>query len=93
MDALKFLREFEYDVVFFGGTKGIEEALEIAAERAGKIAVNAARIEIAVKVMSKMKELGIFKEMLIVNISKSYELAGGMAFKNLNPVFVVVGKR
>ena len=91
MDALRFLREFEYDLVFFGGTKDIEEALEVAAMKAKKIAVNAARIEVAVKVMTKMKELGIFEEIVIVNISKSYELAGGLAFKSLNPIFVVVG--
>ena len=38
-----------------------------------------------------MKKLEIFTEMLIVNVSKSYELAGLTAFKSLNPVFIVVG--
>jgi len=40
-----------------------------------------------------MKNMEIFKEMLIVNVSKSYELAGGTAFKNLNPVFIIIGEK
>lgn len=88
-DGYEFLKRSDCDIVFFGGTKNIEKMLEVC--KARKIAVNAARIEIAVKVVEKMKNMGIFKEILIVNISKSYELAGGTAFKNLNPVFVVVG--
>ncbi len=92
-DGYDFLKNLNlrdnYDIVFFGGTKNIEKMLGVC--KAKKIAVNAARIEVAVKVVEEMKSLGIFKEVLIVNISKSYELAGGTAFKNLNPVFVVVG--
>lgn len=88
-DGYDFLKEHNYDIVFFGGTKNIEKMLRVC--KAKKIAVNAARIEKAVKIVEEMRSLGIFKEMLIVNISKSYELAGGTAFKNLNPVFVVVG--
>ena len=88
-DGYEFLSKNSYDIVFFGGTKNIERMLEVC--RAKKIAVNAARIEVAVKVVEIMKKTGIFKEALIVNVSKSYELAGGTAFKNLNPVFVILG--
>jgi precorrin-6B methylase 2 len=91
MEGMEFLKEYDYDIVFFGGTVGIEEMLEIAAKKAEKVVVNAARMEVAARVINKMKKLGIFKEALIVNISKSYELSGGTAFRSLNPVFVVVG--
>ncbi len=93
MDGKEFLRDYDYSIVFFGGTKGIEEMLEIACRKVKKIAVNAARIEVASMIVEKMKELGVFREALIVNVSKSYELAGKTAFKGLNPVFMIVGSR
>jgi precorrin-6B methylase 2 len=91
MHGLEFLRNYDYDVVFFGGTRDIEEMLRVASKKARAFAVNLARIEIACRVIRTMKELGVFKEALIVNVSKSYELAGLTAFKPINPVFVVVG--
>lgn len=91
MDGKDFLREYDYHLVFFGGTRGIDEMLSFATEKAEKIAVNAARIEVAAEVIKTMKELGMFREALVVNISKSYQLSGGTAFKSLNPVFVVIG--
>ncbi len=89
-DGYDFLKDYSCDTIFFGGTKDIERMLEVCDAR--KIAVNAARMEIALKAMEKMKSMGIFEEMLIINISKSYELAGGTAFKPLNPVFMVLGR-
>ncbi len=91
MHGLEFLREYDYDIVFFGGTKRVEEMLEIAVKRAERVVVNAARIEVATRVVEKMRRLGIFREVLIVNVSRSYDLAGGTAFKSLNPVFVIFG--
>ncbi len=92
MEGKDFLKNYQYDLVFFGGTREIEECLEIAVEKAKKIVVNAARIEVATKVINKMRELSIFKEAVIVNIMKSYELVGLTAFKSLNPVFVIIGE-
>ncbi len=89
-----FLKNNTVDKAFFGGTKNIEEMLHIAMKYKSiksTVVVNCARIGVATKVINKMKSIGIFKEALIINISKSYELAGDVAFKNLNPVFMVVG--
>jgi len=91
MDGVDFLKKYDYDIVFIGGTKKIEEMLEIACKKAKRIAVNAARIEIALKAFEKMKSLKFECEILALGIWKSYELAGGTAFKPLNPVFMVVG--
>ncbi|MEM1957367.1 MAG: ATP-binding cassette domain-containing protein [Archaeoglobaceae archaeon] len=90
-DGFEFLKEHELDIVFFGGTRGIDRMLEVC--KAKRIVVNAARIEVATEVMKKMKELGIFKEMIIANVSRSYELAGLTAFRNENPVFIIFGSR
>jgi len=93
MDGTEFLEKHnDYTIVFFGGTKNIEKMLKVAYKKAKKIAVNAARVDIAIHVANVMKELGIFKEILLVNIAKSYELAGGLAFKPLNPVFIIFGQ-
>ncbi|MCS7130355.1 MAG: methyltransferase domain-containing protein [Archaeoglobaceae archaeon] len=91
MNGTDFLQKYEYDIVFFGGTKKIEEMLEIACKKAKKIAVNAARIEVAIKAMEKMKNFGWQCELLALNVWHGYDLAGGTAFKPLNPVFMVIG--
>lgn len=91
MDGVEFLENYDYDVVFFGGTNNIERMIEVACTKARKIAVNAARIEVACGVIERMKSLGIFHEALILNISRSYELAGKTAFKTNNPVFMILG--
>jgi len=91
MHGLEFLREYDYDLVFFGGTKDIEEMLEVAVEKARRVVVNLARMEMACRVMEKLKELEAFDEILIVGVAKGYELSGMTAFKPLNPVFIVVG--
>jgi len=94
MDGVEFLEKYnDYTIVFFGGTKNIEKMLKIASRKAKKIAVNAARIDMAIYVANIMKELGIFKEIILVNVAKSYELAGGLAFKPLNPVFIIFGQK
>uniref|UniRef100_A0A7C2S5X7 Methyltransferase domain-containing protein n=1 Tax=Archaeoglobus fulgidus TaxID=2234 RepID=A0A7C2S5X7_ARCFL len=90
-DGKEFLETNEVDLVFFGGTKGIESMLEVC--KAERVVVNAARIDVALKVADKMRVMGIFEEILIVNVAKSYELAGGLAFRPLNPVFIVCGRR
>ncbi|WP_202320650.1 methyltransferase domain-containing protein [Archaeoglobus neptunius] len=90
MDGKDFLKEYDVDLVFIGGTRGVEEILEICNAR--RIAVNAARIEVVTLVARKMRELGIFREIIAVNIAKSYELAGGLAFRPLNPIFIVYGE-
>ncbi|WP_048092802.1 rRNA adenine N-6-methyltransferase family protein [Geoglobus acetivorans] len=88
-DGYDFLKEHEVDGVFFGGTRDIERMIDVC--RANRIAVNCARMDVALRVAEKLKEKGMFEEIVLASISKSYELAGGMAFKSYNPVFVVVG--
>ena len=88
-DGYDFLKNHSPECVFFGGTSGIDRMLEVC--MAERMAVNCARVDIAVNVAEKMRELGIFREIVAVNVSKSYDLAGGIAFRALNPVFVVVG--
>jgi cobalt-precorrin-6B (C15)-methyltransferase len=83
----------DINCAFIGGTREVTDVVRRLSEKVhGRIVVNAARIEIASNVINTMKELGIFKETLLINISKGYDLAGGTAFKPLNPIFMVVGE-
>ncbi len=92
MSGVEFLKNYRADLIFFGGTKDIEEMIKLAFERgAKKCCVSAARIEVAIKAKKAMEELGVFEEITAVCVWKSYELAGYTAFKPINPVFLVTG--
>ena len=83
------------DRCFIGGTKGIEAFFPVLMEKLspGSIVVaDLARIGIAAKVASLMKNEGIFKELLQIGISRGYELAGDIALRPVNPIFMVVGR-
>jgi cobalt-precorrin-6B (C15)-methyltransferase len=54
--------------------------------------VDLARIGIASRVAEMMKELGIFQELLQIQILRGYDLAGDIALKPANPIFMVIGK-
>ncbi len=90
--GLEFLKERgdEVDIVFFGGTRDIEEMIAMAAEKGvKKMCVSAARIEVAINAKRAMGKL--FREIVAVNVWRSYELSGLTAFKPINPVFLVFG--
>jgi len=39
-----------------------------------------------------MKQLGIFCEVVQVQVARSHEIAGSIMFKPIDPVYVIVGK-
>ena len=81
------------DCAFVGGTKNIADVLDVLYRKKAKnIVVNAVRIETVVTAMNKMKELGIFSEIVHVAIARGYEITGETMFKPENPVYIVVGK-
>lgn len=83
------------DRCFIGGTRRIEEFFPLLLERTKPgcvIVVDLARIGIASRVASLLKEAGIFQELLQINIFRGYELAGDIALKPANPIFMVVGR-
>jgi len=100
----KFLEDEAHEVLpslpgidrcFIGGTRGIDDFFPQLLEKANPgcvIVADLARIGIAFRVVALMKEAGIFQELLQINISRSYDLAGDIALKPVNPIFMVVGK-
>lgn len=76
---------------FIGGTKNFKANIEFLRPRCKRLVLNAARIEVASEAIEYMKNIGIYKESLLINISKGYELKGYTAYRAENPVFMVVG--
>jgi cobalt-precorrin-6B (C15)-methyltransferase len=93
-EATEMLRHIDrLDCAFVGGSGSLEEVLGLLAERVtGRIVVNAVLLETVQTAVSAMKRLGIFEEVVHVQVARSSSLAGGMMFRPVNPVFVVVGR-
>ena len=92
-EAIDFLERFEtVDAAFVGGSRDLSRVLTLLAEKeARSVVVNAVLIETMHEAISEMKRLGIFKEAILVSVSRSYPLGRGMMFKPHDPVFVIVG--
>lgn len=96
-DASKILHDLpSIDRCFIGGTRNIESFFSLLMDRASPdfvVVADLARIGIAHKVVELMKIEGIFKELLQIHISRGYDLAGDLALRPVNPIFMVVGRR
>ncbi|RQD80258.1 cobalt-precorrin-6Y C(15)-methyltransferase, partial [Methanosalsum natronophilum] len=81
------------DCAFVGGTKNIHQVLEhLLGKGTRNIVVNAVRIETVVSTMQKMRELGIFDEVLNIAVSRGKEISGETMFQPENPIYIIVGK-
>jgi cobalt-precorrin-6B (C15)-methyltransferase len=84
-----------FDRCFIGGTRGIDEFLPILLQRArpgAVIVADLARLGIAARLARMMKDAGIFDELIQIHISRGYELAGDIALRPANPIFMVIGR-
>lgn len=80
------------DCAFVGGTKNLRDILvDLRGRVRGRVVVNCARVETASEAISILREIDVYKEALLVQVSQGYNLAGGTGFRPLNPVYIVVG--
>jgi cobalt-precorrin-6B (C15)-methyltransferase len=56
------------------------------------IVINAVLLSTLSETVATMKELGIFHEVVQVQVSRSHEIAGSIMFKPIDPVYIIVGK-
>lgn len=93
-DAVRALDDIDaLDCAFIGGSGNIETVLDKLAEKVrGRIVVNAVLLDTVSRTVAKMKELGIFVEVIHLQVSRSYELVGDIMFKPINPVYIIVGE-
>lgn len=96
-DAMQILPDLpSINRCFIGGTRNIESFFPLLLEKAAPdfaIVADLARIGIAYKVALLMKEAGIFQELMQIHICRGYDLAGDVALRPVNPIFMVVGRR
>ena len=88
-----FLRERpEIDIAFVGGTRSLRETLGLLA-RGGvrKVLVNAVLLESVHEAVACMESLGIFEEIVQVQVSRGAPLGKGIMMKPLDPVFIITG--
>ena len=92
-DAVDILPEFDQlDAAFVGGSRRLPEVLDILAEKVqGRIVVNAVMVETLYTAITSMQRLGIFVEAVHVQVSRSADIVGGIFFKPINPVYIIVG--
>jgi cobalt-precorrin-6B (C15)-methyltransferase len=93
-DATDFLTtERVFDCAFVGGTQQISRILPILAKKVKRtIVINAVLLSTLTEAVTTMKELGIFHEVVQVQVSRSYDIAGSIMFKPIDPVYIIVGK-
>ncbi|RQH01789.1 precorrin-6Y C5,15-methyltransferase (decarboxylating) subunit CbiT [Natrarchaeobius oligotrophus] len=80
------------DAIFLGGSRNFESVLDRAVEvGAGRIVMNVSRLEVAGRAVDAFRDRGLLEEVLQVQVSRGYELAGATSFDANNPVYVLVG--
>jgi len=80
------------DALFLGGSRNYEEVLDFAAETGiDRVVMNVSRLEIAGDAVRAFRERNLFEEVVQLQVSTGYELAGATSFDSNNPVYVIVG--
>ncbi len=80
------------DCAFIGGSRDLSRVLSLlAGKQVRSVVVNAVLLSTLHEAVSTMEELGIFREVVQVMVSRSSALAGGLMFRPLDPVFIITG--
>lgn len=82
------------DRLFLGGSRNYEAVLDKALETdVERIVMNVSRLEVAGEAARAFRERDLLSDLLQVQVSHGYELAGATSFNSENPVYVLVGDR
>jgi len=80
------------DALFLGGSRNYEAVLDHAVETGvDRVVMNVARLEVAGAATAAFRERDLLEEVLQVQVSHGYELAGATSFDSQNPVYMLVG--
>ena len=80
------------DCAFIGGSRDLSRVLALLAEkRVRSVVVNAVLLSTLHEAVTTMERLGIFREAVHVMVSCSTPLGGGLMFRPLDPVYIIVG--
>jgi cobalt-precorrin-6B (C15)-methyltransferase len=94
MDAADYVRTGEvFDCAFVGGSKHLTAILpELVKHVRRTIVINAVLVGTLADVVSGLKGLGLFCEVVQVQVSRSHDIAGSVMFRPINPVWIIVGR-
>jgi cobalt-precorrin-6B (C15)-methyltransferase len=82
-----------FDCAFVGGSHAIAEFLPVLAQRVRRnIVVNAVLVSTLQTTVETMQDLGVFSEVILVQIARSHRISESIMFKPIDPVYVIVGK-
>ena len=92
--ALDFLNnDHVYDCAFLGGTQSLTEILPVLAKKVKRtIVINAVMVSTLERAVMCLKELGIFTEVVLVQVSRSHNIAGSIMFRPIDPVYIIVAR-
>ncbi len=92
-DSVDLLQRLGHvDTAFVGGSRRLTEVLSLLAGMGvRRIVVNAVLIGTVHEAVTTMRKLGIFREAVLVQVSRSHDLAGGIMFRPVDPVFIISG--
>ncbi|MDH7509537.1 MAG: precorrin-6Y C5,15-methyltransferase (decarboxylating) subunit CbiT [Methanolinea sp.] len=80
------------DAAFIGGSGDLDRVLSLlAGSKVRSIVVNAVKIDTVAAAISLMRELGIFREAVLVQVSHANPVGTGYMWKPAHPVAVIVG--
>ncbi len=93
-DARDFLKKDQiYDCAFLGGTKNLAEILPVLAGKVRRtIVINAVLVSTLECAVAALKDLGIFTEVVQVQVSRSHEIGGSIMFRPIDPVYIIVAR-
>lgn len=94
MDAVEFLKKDRvYDCAFLGGTKNLAEILPVLAKKVKRtIVINVVMVSTLERAVTTLKGLGIFTEVVQVQVSRSSDIAGSIMFRPIDPVYIIVAR-
>ncbi len=93
-NAADFLKTSQvWDCAFLGGTSGLEDLLPVVAAHVKRtIVINAVLLSTLERAVRVLTGLGLFCEVVQVQVSRSQEIAGSIMFRPIDPVYIIVAR-
>jgi len=94
IDAVDYLKKDQvYDCAFLGGSKNVVAILPVLATKVRRtIVINAVMVSTLERAVATLKDLGIFSEVVQVQVSRSSDIAGSIMFRPIDPVYIIVAR-
>ena len=94
MNAVDFLEKNQvFDCAFLGGTKNLAQILPLLEKKVKRtIVINAVMVSTLEHAVVILKDLGIFTEVVQVQVSRSYDIGGSIMFRPIDPVWIIVAR-